>query len=162
MTHQRPLPDAAQSPYPLHPAPHDETSEPAFFTKGTHHEEDDRSRYTLADRFSLPDGLSLNVIGMGAAIGLGVAAIAGALLYGRRRAKASPTPRPALRLTGTRGDDTAKRGAADRRRVAGGEPYEVNYFARKHGLTTARARQIIKQAGSDRAKANALAKNGKA
>ena len=31
-------------------------------------------------------------------------------------------------------DNKSKRGAADRRQVAGGEGYEVNYFARKHGI----------------------------
>jgi hypothetical protein len=51
-----------------------------------------------------------------------------------------------------------KRGrAADRRRIARGQPYEVNYFARKHGLTAAEAREIIKQAGGNREKANHLA-----
>ena len=40
-----------------------------------------------------------------------------------------------------------KRGrAADRRRIALGQAYEVSYFARKHGLTAAEARDIIKQA----------------
>ena len=29
-------------------------------------------------------------------------------------------------------DNKSKRGARDRSRVAGGEAYEVNYFARKH------------------------------
>ena len=36
-------------------------------------------------------------------------------------------------------DNKSKRGARDRSRVAGGEAYEVNYFARK----------IIKQARAD-------------
>ena len=40
-----------------------------------------------------------------------------------------------------------KRGrAADRRRIARGQPYEVNYFARKHGLTAAEAREISRLA----------------
>ncbi|MGZ3350892.1 MAG: DUF3606 domain-containing protein [Xanthobacteraceae bacterium] len=54
-------------------------------------------------------------------------------------------------------DDKRKRGAADRRRVAAGEPYEVNYFARKHGLSKEEALKIIKKAKGNRAKANALA-----
>lgn len=54
-------------------------------------------------------------------------------------------------------DDTSKRGAADRRRVAAGQPYEVSYFARKHGLDLDQARRIIKEAGNDREKANAAA-----
>jgi Protein of unknown function (DUF3606) len=55
-----------------------------------------------------------------------------------------------------------KRGrAADRRRIASGQPYEVNYFARKHGLTAAEAREIIKQARGNREKANQLAEKKK-
>ena len=55
-----------------------------------------------------------------------------------------------------------KRGrAADRRRIARGQPYEVNYFARKHGLTAAEAREIIKQARGSREKATQLAKKNK-
>ena len=51
-------------------------------------------------------------------------------------------------------DDKSKRGGADRRRVAAGQPYEVSYFARKHGITTDQARKIIARCGSDREKAN--------
>jgi len=43
--------------------------------------------------------------------------------------------------------------------VAAGEPYEVKYFARKHGLSADEARDIIKAAGSDRKKANKLAES---
>jgi hypothetical protein len=97
MTHQRPLPDAAVPPYPLHPEPHDETQEPAFFTMGTEHVEDDeKAQYIFGERFSLSDALSSNTIAIGAAIGLGVAAIAAALLYGRRKAE-TPPARPARR-----------------------------------------------------------------
>jgi hypothetical protein len=44
--------------------------------------------------------------------------------------------------------------AADRRRIATGQAYEVSYFARKRGLTAAEARDIIKQARGNREKAN--------
>ncbi len=54
-------------------------------------------------------------------------------------------------------DDKSKRGNADRRRVAGGEGYEVNYFARKHGITKDQAESLIKRIGHDRAKLNAAA-----
>jgi Protein of unknown function (DUF3606) len=54
-----------------------------------------------------------------------------------------------------------KRGrAADRRRIARGQAYEVNYFARKHGLTAAEAREIIKQARGSRDKQD-LAERGR-
>lgn len=112
MTHQRPLPDSAIPPYPLHPEPHDETREPAFFTMGTHHEEDDeRAQYIFAERFSLSDILSTNSIAIGAAIGLGVAAIAGALLYGRRKAETRPARRQPSRTTKPRAT-RAKRASA--------------------------------------------------
>lgn len=35
-------------------------------------------------------------------------------------------------------DDKAKQGQQDRIRVAGNEPYEVEYFASKHGLSCRR------------------------
>lgn len=54
-------------------------------------------------------------------------------------------------------DNKAKRGGADRRRVAGGEGYEVNYFARKHGITKPQAEDLIKKVGNDREKLNAAA-----
>jgi hypothetical protein len=54
-------------------------------------------------------------------------------------------------------DSKSKRGGADRRRVAASQPYEVSYFARKHGLSREQAEKIIKQTGGDREKANAAA-----
>lgn len=51
-----------------------------------------------------------------------------------------------------------KRGIAqDRRRVAGGQGYEVNYFATKHGITREQARELIGRIGNDRDKLNAAA-----
>jgi len=113
MTHQRPLPDAAVSPYPIHPEPHDETRDSAFFTMGSHHDDSDEAgHYALAERFSLSDALSSNTIAIGAAIGLGVAAIAGALLYGRSKPE-TPPARPARRkASGAAKPRTAKPRAA--------------------------------------------------
>jgi len=54
-------------------------------------------------------------------------------------------------------DDKSKRGNADRRRVDGGEGYEVAYFARKHGITKDQAEGLIKRIGNDRTKLNAAA-----
>ncbi|MBZ9660846.1 DUF3606 domain-containing protein [Mesorhizobium sp. ESP-6-4] len=54
-------------------------------------------------------------------------------------------------------DDKSKRGATDRRQVSGGEGYEVNYFARKHGISREQAEALIKQVGNDREKLNAAA-----
>ena len=54
-------------------------------------------------------------------------------------------------------DDKKKTGAADRRQVAGGEGYEVNYFARKHGLSRPDAQKLIDTVGNNRAKLNAAA-----
>ena len=48
-------------------------------------------------------------------------------------------------------DDRRKRGGQDRGRVAKGEGYEVNYFARKHGITAAQARSLIDRIGNSRA-----------
>ena len=54
-------------------------------------------------------------------------------------------------------DNKSKRGGAERRRVAGGEGYEVNYFARKHGISKDQAQKLIDQVGNDREKLNAAA-----
>lgn len=54
-------------------------------------------------------------------------------------------------------DDKKKTGAADRGKVAGGEGYEVSYFARKHGLSRAEAQKLIDTVGNDREKLNAAA-----
>jgi len=52
---------------------------------------------------------------------------------------------------------TARGRAQDRRKVAGGQGYEVNYFATKHGLTREQARDLISRIGNDRDKLNAAA-----
>lgn len=54
-------------------------------------------------------------------------------------------------------DDKSKQGQQDRSRVAGGEHYEVSYFASKHGITEAEARELIAQVGNDRAALDAAA-----
>jgi len=54
-------------------------------------------------------------------------------------------------------DNTSIRDDQDRRRVAGSQGYELRYFARKHGLTTAQAMDLIRRIGNDRAKLNEAA-----
>ncbi|MDB5506810.1 MAG: hypothetical protein JWR75_1448 [Devosia sp.] len=41
--------------------------------------------------------------------------------------------------------DDKKNFAQDRKLVAETEPYEVEYFARKHGLTAGEAREVLAQ-----------------
>ena len=55
-------------------------------------------------------------------------------------------------------DDKTKRGAADRRKVAAGQEYEVQYFARQFGISEEQVRALIDQYGNDRAKLEAAAK----
>jgi hypothetical protein len=45
----------------------------------------------------------------------------------------------------------------DRKLIASSQAYEVSYFARKHGITLEKAREILKKAGPSRDKANAMA-----
>ena len=52
-------------------------------------------------------------------------------------------------------DNKRKRGKADRARVSGSEPYEVYYFARKHRMTAAAVRKLIKKIGNSRKKLEA-------
>jgi hypothetical protein len=47
-------------------------------------------------------------------------------------------------------DKTTRGRNQDRDRVAGGQEYEVEYFARKHGISAEQARQLIKQHGNNR------------
>lgn len=54
-------------------------------------------------------------------------------------------------------DNKSNRGGRDRQRVAAGQGYEVSYFARKHGISTAQARELIAEVGNDRTKLNAAA-----
>ncbi len=54
-------------------------------------------------------------------------------------------------------DNTSIQGEQDRRQSLGDQGYELRYFARKHGLTTAQAMDLIRRIGSDRAKLNEAA-----
>ncbi|WP_091739450.1 DUF3606 domain-containing protein [Phenylobacterium immobile] len=47
-------------------------------------------------------------------------------------------------------DSTNNRGEPDRSRVAGGEDYEVEYFANKHGISADQARELIARHGNNR------------
>ena len=47
-------------------------------------------------------------------------------------------------------DDSSKRGAADRRKVAAGEVHEVSYFAKKHAITKEQTLELIKRYGNVR------------
>ena len=48
-------------------------------------------------------------------------------------------------------DDKTKRGAADRRKVSKSEPYELKYFAKKHGISEDQVKALIDKHGNDRA-----------
>jgi hypothetical protein len=54
-------------------------------------------------------------------------------------------------------DDKTMTGTADLRQVAGGEGYEVDYFARKHRISESQARDTIAKHGNDRATLDAAA-----
>ena len=51
-------------------------------------------------------------------------------------------------------DDKNKRGGGDRKRVAGDQGYEVNYFARKHDISKEQAQRLIDRVGNNREKLN--------
>ena len=59
-------------------------------------------------------------------------------------------------------DDTNNRGSQDRARVAGGEEYEVRYFADKHGISVEQAQRLIVQHGNSREKLDEAAQRLKA
>jgi hypothetical protein len=47
-------------------------------------------------------------------------------------------------------DDKSKRESSDRRTVAAGQPHEVAYFAKKHGISKEQTFELIKRFGNDR------------
>jgi hypothetical protein len=47
-------------------------------------------------------------------------------------------------------DDRTQRGAPDRSRVSGTEDYEIEHFAKHHGLTRQQARDLIAKYGNSR------------
>lgn len=54
-------------------------------------------------------------------------------------------------------DNKSQRGEPDRSRLAGGEEYEVDYFAQKHRLTRDQAQKLIDRVGNNREKLDAEA-----
>jgi hypothetical protein len=55
-------------------------------------------------------------------------------------------------------DDKTMRGSSDRRRVAAKDPYEIGYFAKKHGISIDDARKIINKTKGSRQKADEAAR----
>jgi hypothetical protein len=47
-------------------------------------------------------------------------------------------------------DDKSFIGGADRARVAANEDYEVEAFARRHGMTPGEVRELVARVGNDR------------
>lgn len=54
-------------------------------------------------------------------------------------------------------DDLTNRTGGDRSRVSGSERYEVEYFARKHGISVDQAQELIRRFGNERARLDAEA-----
>jgi hypothetical protein len=49
-------------------------------------------------------------------------------------------------------DDKSNRGEPDRGRAAGGQDYELDYLARRYGMSREQARALVERVGGDRAK----------
>lgn len=54
-------------------------------------------------------------------------------------------------------EDKTDPGAQDRAHVGGGQDYQMQHFAERYGLTPDEAREIIREAGPSREKAEELA-----
>jgi hypothetical protein len=50
----------------------------------------------------------------------------------------------------TMADDKTKQDGRDRSRIAGGQTYEVEHFARHHGISIEQAQRLIDEFGNDR------------
>lgn len=132
------MPEAATSPYPRQ-------QEQVLVEHSVHVA---RSNVPAAPRWRIGAGSMVVSI---AAIGTGLAAATTAFFYARKSHRASPAPQAG-------GDVKNKRGKPDRSRVAAGEQYALRYFARKHGIGSDEARNILEKAGPNREAANALAR----
>ena len=97
MTHQRPIPEAAQSPYPLHPAPMPERSEA----------EDAAPAEAEEETGGVAGWASQNRAGLGAALGIGSAALVAALLYTRYNRRDERDRRAAAARKSTRSKKAA-------------------------------------------------------
>lgn len=58
-------------------------------------------------------------------------------------------------------DNKQMRDGRDRSKVNAEEPYEVAYFAQKHGLSASKAREILAKAGPSRKAADEAAMRSK-
>jgi hypothetical protein len=85
MAHEPPIPEQNQSPYPIPEAPHHSSSQPAPRVA-----KDDSDGAMLEE---LPGLSGRTIVGIGAAITLGVAATIGALLFAQKRAPAEARAR---------------------------------------------------------------------
>jgi hypothetical protein len=47
-------------------------------------------------------------------------------------------------------DNKSHVGEPDRSRVAGGEDYEIQYLAKKHGISAEQARELVNRHGNNR------------
>ncbi|QNQ08466.1 hypothetical protein [Sphingomonas alpina] len=93
MTHSPPIPAGNQSPYPLQEPPHDHPSPPP---EAVAYDDDDESREE-----GLVPGISNKTLGIGAAVGIGSAAIVAGLLYARSSgAVAKPESRARFKAVG--------------------------------------------------------------
>jgi hypothetical protein len=105
MSHEPPIPEAARSPYPLHPEPiaHDETPAPENSTVQQQAASSEAARpanETWADQARETfDRVKDSKVALGAAVGIGSAALLAALLFARRGKsnESRPVAREAVR-----------------------------------------------------------------
>lgn len=110
MSHQPPIPEAAQSPYPREEPPHTHVELPPLVESGGEPSISHRARTFLSEVTDRAEDTRA-IVGVGAAIALGVAATVAALLLARRRAPApsSPKGRPAAKSVAKRAGATTPR-----------------------------------------------------
>jgi hypothetical protein len=58
-------------------------------------------------------------------------------------------------------DDKTNRGEPDRSKVSGSEDYELDYLAKKYGMTREQARELVERVGTNRDKLDEAAKRMK-
>ncbi|MGH6615750.1 hypothetical protein [Sphingomonas sp.] len=107
MTHSPPIPAGNQSPYPLQEPPHEHLPPLADASAGY---DDDQS-----DDEGLVAGIGNKALGIGAAVGIGSAAIVAGLLYARSSGTAAKSKSGAKPGTAARKPAAAKPGTGSRK-----------------------------------------------
>lgn len=177
MSHQPPIPEAAQSPYPLQPEPIADRETPAPVQSQTEeaampaaevlqpaNEESwaDRARGTIDQVRETVDRAGAAKVGLAAAVGIGSAAVLAAVMFTRRRGSAEPAKRPSeAQGKGGAKSKPRSKAAGSKRELIEPTPGDKRFVRRKADGTFGKSVEVGKSLAADRrVKAKRTAKPG--